>query len=306
MVIATVVAAAAVAAVAVGGGTSRAAATRASGSAVYISIGDGIQWGCCVKAERSADALFARYLSDRLGRGVEWVSLAQGDRGTFVTTDTLLRTQAMAGSQMQRLREALATYRREGRPVVAITLSVGGNNLVNMGRGCPAPPCTAAYEQALSRMTRHLDAIYEAINAAKDASTPLLVLTYYNASDCGQAGVATSPTELGVRGWNAAIEAAVARNHAFVVDGYTAFRGQACELIDTSDKIDLNEAGHRLLAQQYERAYAALPPPFVTPFEAAGTNWWLVAGVPAVTAVALALLAMIVVRRRRGSAAGGG
>jgi hypothetical protein len=87
-------------------------------------------------------------------------------------------------------------------------------------------------------------------------------VTYYNASDCGQPRVETSPTELGQRTWNATIADIAGRNGAFIVDAYTPFRGRACELIDG---VDPNYAGYEVLAAAYEQAYEGLPASYVDP-----------------------------------------
>jgi GDSL-like Lipase/Acylhydrolase family len=248
---------------AVSSGRENASATAPSSSPVYLSLGDGIQWGCCGGSSQSGNAIFRGWLERRLDRPVQWVTLANSDRSIgFVTADLFVHGYQGHEPQLERAVSALEEFRREGRPVVAITLSIGGNDLVEVGNQCQSPPCLALYERVRSRMMPELDTIYARINAAKDPATPLLVLTYYNASDCGQPGVDTSPTELGVRGWNATIEAAVTRNHAFLVDSYTPVRGRACELING---LDLNREGHKLLARQYEDVYGRLPDSYVSP-----------------------------------------
>jgi len=226
--------------------------------AVYLSIGDSIQYGCCQDPSRSAGELFRAYLEQRLGRPVEWITTA--DAGTahdFVNG---------AGGEKPQLERAVETMQRlqsEGRPIVAITMSIGGNDYIEVGNRCANPPCDQVFFEILNRMRDDLEQIYPAIVAAKPAETPLMVVTYYNASDCGQPGVDTSPTELGQRTWNAIIADVASRNGAFIVDAYTAFKGRACELIDGFDP---NYAGYEVLAEAYERVYEALPPELVQPF----------------------------------------
>jgi lysophospholipase L1-like esterase len=227
-------------------------------TAVYLSIGDSIQYGCCQDTSQSAGELFRAYLEQRLGRPVEWKTTAGNDTAhTFVNGD---------GGQTPQLGRAVETMQRlrsEGRPIVAITMSIGGNDYVEVGQRCPNTPCTDLFFEVLNRMKADLEQIYPAIVAAKPAGTPLMVVTYYNASDCGQPGVDTSPTELGQLAWNATIADVASRNGAFIVDGYTAFKGRACELLDY---VDPNYAGYQVLAEAYERAYEALPPELVQPF----------------------------------------
>jgi len=97
----------------------------ANDAAVYLSLGDSIQYGCCGDPLHSAHPTFARFLSERLERPVEWVTLAGNDT-----------TNDFVGSQLDLAVAALERYRREGRPVVAITLSIGGNDLLALKPIC--------------------------------------------------------------------------------------------------------------------------------------------------------------------------
>jgi hypothetical protein len=219
---------------------------------VYVSIGDGTQMGYGVPQEAAASEMFRQYLSDELDENVKWWTTANGD---YLTTETFIGA-AGSSSQLRLAESLLARFDDEGVPVAAITLAIGGNDLVEVGRQCASPPCNQLYADMRNGMIERLETIYARINEAKDDDTPLFVLLYYNASDCGQAGVESSPEELGVIGWNAAIRDVAERSGAFVVDAYTPFRGRACEYV--SD-FDMNEAGNRILAAEYERAYEALP-----------------------------------------------
>jgi GDSL-like Lipase/Acylhydrolase family len=271
-------------------GSQNASVVEASSSPVYLSLGDGIQYGCCGGVSQSANAMFRGYIEKRLDRPVQWVTLAHSDPTIgLVTADLFVKGYQGHEPQLDRAVAALEAFRRDDRPVAAITLSIGGNDLVEVGNHCQSPPCLALYEQARSRMTAELDTIYGRINAAKDPATPLLVLTYYNASDCGQPGVDTSPTELGVRGWNDTIAAAATRNQAFLVDGYTPVRGRACQLVRG---LDLNSEGQKLLARQYQDVYDGLPDSYVSRLRSPGVSQWALAGF---LASVLALLAVLYV-----------
>jgi hypothetical protein len=220
---------------------------------VYLSVGDGTQFGFGVNRGDAASEIFRKYLSERLDDRVRWTATSRGD---FVTTATFISDSGVGPSQLETAEERLRAFRDEGRRVVAITLSIGGNDLVSVGNQCAEPPCYDLYFRERDGMTVRLDEIYSRINAAKDPSTPLLVLLYYNASDCGQAGVASSPEELGVIGWNAAIREVADRHRAFLVDAYTPIRGKACSHVFN---LDLNERGNAILAEQYKMVYESLP-----------------------------------------------
>ena len=243
-------------------------------SPVYLSIGDGTQYGCCSDRTKSSPELFRQYLADRLGRDVLWVTTATG----YQTSDDFIRNEfparactppsrpstvssegSSAGAgcftspQLDRAVQLIKQYRGDHRTVAAITLSIGGNDLVEVGRHCSvADDCRTVYFAALDRLKTNLDRIYARIADAKDPKTPLLVLLYYNASDCGQPGVESSPAELGVLGWNAAIRDIATRHGATLVDLYVPFKGNACKYIVG---LDANDAGHAIIAEIYERAY---------------------------------------------------
>jgi len=210
--------------------------------------------------------LFRAYLQKRLGRPVEWVTVAGND-----TADTFIRGADGNVPQLDRAVDALNRFRQEGRPVVAITMSIGGNDYVEVGQRCAgeASLCPQAFADILARMRPQLPQIYTAIDDAKDPATPLLLLTYYNASDCGQSGVEQSPTDVGQRAWNAAISEAAAPYGFFMVDLYTAFKGRACEYVEN---VDPTYTGYEVIAREYEKAYEALPAGYVEPSDDAAAR----------------------------------
>jgi len=227
------------------------------GGAAYVSIGDPVQ-----TADRAhlAGELFRQYLSKRLNRPVDWM---MGYPGHTVNEFV----DGVGGTpNLDRVTSDLARWRSEGRPVVAITLGIGGDDLVEVGTKCHAlgkQSCPDIYGQALTNYTQQLSLILRRLNEAKDPNTPLLLLTYYNASDCGQAGVELSPEELGVQGWNQAIIASAQANGAFLADIYTPFRGKGCEY---TSRLRPNEKGHAVIAEVYEEVYDSLPAELVEPF----------------------------------------
>ncbi len=227
--------------------------------AVYLSIGDSIQYGCCHDPKQSAGEIFRAYLGQKLGRPVEWITTA--DNGT---AHDFVGATGQTDPQLQRALRTIRDLQDEGRPIVAITMSIGGNDYVEVGGRCPNPPCLDVFVEILNRMKGDLDQIYPAIAAAKPANTPLMVVMYYNAQDCGQPDVATSPTETGQLTWNAVISQIATKNGAFMVDAHTPFEGRACQLIEG---VDPNYEGYKVLAAAYEKAYEALPSEYVTPFE---------------------------------------
>jgi len=225
--------------------------------AAYVSIGDPVQTG---DRGHMAAELFRQFLSERLNRPVDWVGYPGGSAIEFVDGF------GSGTSNLDFITSDLAEWRSEGRPVVAITMSIGGSELVEVGTRCHAQgrqSCPDIYGEALTNYVQDLALILRRLNEAKDPHTPLLLLTYYNASDCGQAGVELSPEELGVQGWNQAIVAAARTNGAFLADIYTPFKGNGCEY---TTRLHANDRGHAVIAEVYEGLYDGLPSEFVEPF----------------------------------------
>ena len=227
----------------------------AGDAAVYLSLGDSIQYGCCGDPLRSAHPIFARFLSERLKRPVEWVSVAGNDT-----------MSEFIGSQLEVAVAILAQYRREGRPVVAITLSIGGNDLLELkpicqGRG--SPECIDKFAQILERYRKDIDLVLRRLEEAKDPHTPLFLLNVYDAYDCGRVADKVSASAVGVSLFNNGPAAAGKLHGLQLIDVNSAFRGKACEyLID----VDPTYRGYAVIAQLYKTAYEALPAEFVEPY----------------------------------------
>jgi hypothetical protein len=233
---------------------------ESGGDAVYLSLGDSLQYGCCGDPMRSSGELFRRYLSRRLNRPVEWVVLAGNDTAVEFINGVDGETP-----QLDRAVATLDEYHRQGRPVVAITISIGGNDLVEFDRACEGrggPPCPDMFRELLDRYIDQLYLIFTRLHEARDPHTPILQTNYYNASDCGQPRVEISSDELGVRIFNDRITS-VSRGDVFDVDIYAPFRGKACEYVEG---VDPTYAGHAVIAREYQKVYQSLPPEFVEPF----------------------------------------
>jgi hypothetical protein len=221
----------------------------------YLSIGDGLQWGCCGALGSSSPSLFGQYLESRIGKPVIWQSPGSG----YDTTTTFINGRDGFVGQLDGALELMAHYKREGIPLAAITMSIGGNNLVDIGRACAAPPCLAEYVAGLDVLRADLHVIYSRISAAKDANTPLIVLLYYDAEECS-GNPYSGPA---VVTWNAVIAEVASQYGAFFVDGMALFAGH-CDWIDTNG-LDANVAGHAAIAAEYARVYGSLPAAFVLP-----------------------------------------
>ncbi len=238
------------------------------GDAVYLSIGDSINYGCCADPQLSSHPLFAQYLSERLHRPVVWVTLAGND-----TLDQFVNGFGAQPPQLDRVIAALEQFRREGRDVMAITLSIGGNDLLALRTemGCTGggrPECTQAFAEMLERRNKQMETVIAMLKEAKDPRTPIIQNNYYDALDCGRPGDAQSTSALTVQVLNAEIEG-LARTHGlFVADFYTPFGGHACEYISG---VDPTYRGYDAILAAHKAAYESLPPEYVEPFVKEGT-----------------------------------
>jgi len=227
----------------------------AADSAVYLSLGDSIQYGCCGDPLRSAHPIFARFLSERLNRPVEWVTLAGNDT-----------TSEFIGSQLELAVAALEQYRREGRPVVAITLSIGGNDLLALKPICQGranPECLDKFAEILEGYHQQIDLIWRRLVEAKDPHTPTFQLNVYDAYDCGRVADKISASAVGVSIFNNGPAGAATKHAVHLIDINAAFRGKACEyLVD----VDPTYQGYQVIAELYRTAYDSLPADAVEPF----------------------------------------
>ena len=227
-----------------------ATATSRAGlqSIAYLSIGDGIQWGCCGSPEASSAAIFRAYLERRVGTPAIWQTLGS----SYQTTDTFVYNGGIE-PELDSAIKLIGRYRDDGVPIAAITMSIGGNNLVEIGRACALPPCADLFIAGLAHLRAQLDVIYSQIVAAKDEHTPLLVLLYYDSYECSNKPY----SGLSVDAWNSVIAEVASRYGAYLVDARSLFRGH-CDWIDQNG-LDASAKGHAAIAAEYERVYESLP-----------------------------------------------
>lgn len=248
--------------------TAPAPTAAPASTAAYVSLGDSIQYGCCGDPMHSSGELFRQYLSQRLNRPVEWLTLA--DNGT---AESFIRGTKREAPQLDRAVALLESLRDRGEPVVAITICIGGNDflfLVDPDTGLPcheqlASGCSQPFRQTLEGYKGQLDQILSRLNEAKDPHTPLLLMNYYNTWDYGELTDEYISAESGLVLINQAIANAARKHGAFLVDIYPLFKGKAREYISN---VDPTYEGHAVIAEAYREVYEGLPPEFVQPFEA--------------------------------------
>lgn len=226
-------------------------------AAVYLSLGDSINYGCCADPSLSSHPLFAQYLSQQLNRPVVWVSLAgNGTLQDFLHTGS--------PTQLERAEELLQTWRAEGRDVVAITLSIGGNDLLELrtkyGCGSGSTNCQTLFQEMLDTYQHDVLGVYQRLNAAKDPNTPVLQNNIYDAMNCGRPGDEISTSSVAVRIFNERVKSATSAGGSFLMDFYEPFHGRACELISG---VDPTYQGYDVIYQVDVETYESLPATYV-------------------------------------------
>jgi hypothetical protein len=232
------------------------------GAAVYLSLGDSLQYGCCSPQipEFSAHPAFAAFLSESLGRPVEWVTLAGND-----TADEFVNGMGPGEApQLERAVDLFQAYALEGRDVVAITLSIGGNDLIELqdlceGRGGSDSRCVNGFSEMMEQYRVQLFEIYGALNDVKQPLTPVMQLNVYDIDHCGQELADLTNSAVATQVINSAIDGISRVSGAFLVDGAAAFKGHACEYIR---EYDPTYEGYSVLAQLYAGVWESLPPQF--------------------------------------------
>jgi hypothetical protein len=228
-------------------------------AAVYLSLGDSINFGCCADPNLSSHPLFAQYLSQQLNRPVVWVSLAGG--GTL--QDFL---HAGSPTQLERAEELLGQWRTEGRGVVAIALSIGGNDLLVLRtNGCTGGGgnCETLFQQMLDTYQHDMLGVYERLNAAKDPSTPILQNNIYDAMNCGRPGDEISSSSVAVRVFNERVKSATIAGGSFLMDFYEPFHARACELVSG---VDPTYQGYDEIYKVDVQTYQSLPAQYTDPW----------------------------------------
>jgi len=237
------------------------------GAAVYLSLGDSLNFGCCSDRDLSSHPRLAHYLSEELNRQVVWVSLA--DAGTL---DSFLNGWSGQRSQLDVAEETIQRFREEGHDVVVITLSTGGNDVLDLrGRiidGAPCvggarPECVAGFAELLQSFPGDMYEVYSRLNAAKDNATPIFTNNYYDVTHCGQPGADITITAVTMDIFNQKVDSATASGSAFPIDFQTAFKGHACEYLHDVDPTYL---GYDVILALHVEAYESLPPEYVEPW----------------------------------------
>lgn len=214
----------------------------AEGSEFYVSLGDSLAVGVGSSdpVERGYAPLYRDALEREAGREVPLLQL-----GVSSETSTSFIGDYPEDSQLSRAEAAL---RRN--PGATVTLSLGGNDLVQTG-GYP----DAEREAAIAVFGQNLDFILETLNRASGPESRITVLAYYNPSP-------GSFTDRWVGRLNEEIRTIAEENGARVAAGDQAFRDHEVEYT-RNDRypwdIHPTDAGYKALADAFAEASGLEP-----------------------------------------------
>lgn len=198
------------------------------------------------------------------GRNLELSTLARPRE----TTDSFLGASASAPVAPSQFDRVLALLRT--REVALITLSIGANDLWDLtGSGQPcdltrartpvelrmaleAPGCRDVVAARLVQTRMHLATILNGLVQAKPATTPLIVLLYYNPFRLGLNPELEAITDATTDQLNTAIREAIgpfSGSTVHLVDLRAAFAGREARLTHASRRdIHPNDLGYRVIA----------------------------------------------------------
>jgi lysophospholipase L1-like esterase len=249
-----------------------AAATPNPGARLYLALGDSLSAG--IGASDPLETSWVPLVRDALG---DWPLLNLGVPGD--TSEELLTEGSLDDGLAEIDRRANDSV--EGNEVGAITLEIGGNDLLDIyfdlviPGDCPSveesldiPECVQALEDALAEYRVNLAETLSRLNAATD--TPIFLMTLYNpfsggASTLDEFGVLSLEGQDGTPfpiGLNDVIREQGATAGVVLVEWYELFLQKQSEYI-SQDLIHPNDTGHAVMADAVVAAMAQAGLPVV-------------------------------------------
>ena len=209
--------------------------SRAQTPGIYISAGDSIAAGigASLPRERGNGALVAGWLEALTGATVPFENLA-------VPGETA--ASFISGGQLQRLRDTVTRANTAEIPVLAVTLSLGGNELLGL-----EADGLADRQAGLDDFRRRYDEAVAAIREAVGDDTPIIVLTYYNLTG-GDPGIQFSDAWW-IEQFNETIRSVAATHAASLADLPDRFAGRIDQLTHYPFDVHPSNAGHAEIAR---------------------------------------------------------
>ncbi len=219
----------------------------------YIALGDSVAYG--LGAPNSNEQGYAGIFYNNYLKRLQPNLTVYRNLAVAGETSTTFLTATKGRSQLQRLLDELDTASRAGRRVSPVSLSIGGNDLLNI-RNKSTAEREAAQVMFEANYIKILDELKGRLNGAE-----LIVTTYYN-PDGYQTGNQDEESRWVLR-FNEVIRQRGSEHGAMVADFFVSFAGQERNLTwATSGDVHPTPAGHAVLAQAVWKAsgYDKQPP----------------------------------------------
>lgn len=215
---------------------------RSAGSTVYIALGDSIAAGIgsSLPRERGYPAIVRGLLARQAGEDVTLENLAVPGETAGSFRDA---------GQLARYRDLVDRLSRGGTTIAAITLSLGGNEMLRV-----AGSDTGDRRAALDDFQSAYPAALADVRAAAGPDVPIVVTNYYDLSS-GDPTIVESDAWWVAR-FNEVIAAGAAASNAQVADVATAFAGRIDELTLNPSDVHPTNAGHQAIAGAVWKALA--------------------------------------------------
>lgn len=218
-----------------------ASPVRAAPEQVYLALGDSIAAGLVTSLPRMRGyPWLVRDLIERLNQG-------NGQPAAVTLVDLAVPGETaesfLNGDQLRRARDEIAAAKARGAELRAVTITLGGNDLLNL-----AGASQAQRQAGLDRFKQSYPAVLSAVKAALGGATPTIVVTtYYDLSE-------GDPSQQGSDAWwvaqfNQVIRQSAAAAGAKVADLESAFRGRIRDWTWYPTDVHPNNAGHAEIAK---------------------------------------------------------
>jgi lysophospholipase L1-like esterase len=234
---------------------------------IYLALGDSLATGDEEPSNTAAEGDlpgYPAYLSEMLNQTLPISYTNLGVSGE--TSSSMLAP----GGQLDAAVAFIGTERAAGRRVSPVTLSIGGNDMVNVLLGSTTT-VTDALTLYRANLEQILDRLVLALDEGGEPSGDLLLMNYYNPYPNLAAfvppGQLNADPDRDVPRFNQIIAEAAAARGLTVVDAYAAFLGREASLTFVRFPYNLDptalrrnfdyhprEAGHRVLASGFADA----------------------------------------------------
>lgn len=214
--------------------------TTAQSPGIYIALGDSIAAGVgsSLPRVRSYPAVVHQWMEDHADATVPFSNLA-------VPGETA--ASFMEDGQLEQFRSEVARAREGQIPIHAVTLSLGGNEILAV-----SDAGLEDREEALASFRTNLEQAVEAIRQEIGPDVPLVLTTYYDLT-AGDASIMFTDSWW-IEQFNTAIREVAAGSDAVVAGVQQTFEGRIDELTYYPDDVHPTNQGYLAIAQQVWQA----------------------------------------------------